>query len=162
MATWEPPNGGSCEWYTKSEIFDALGMVFDLDPAHPGLDKLGHIPCKKIFTKADDGLSQPWEGRVWLNPPYGSETWKWVRKLADHGNGVCLVFTRTDAKAFHEIIKKASGIFFLSGRPGFLRADGQPAGKGGCGSMLIAFGEECADLLRTSDLDGTFFSVNEK
>lgn len=35
--------------------------------------------CERYFTRADDGLSQPWSGRVWCNPPF-SDLRGWVRK----------------------------------------------------------------------------------
>jgi hypothetical protein len=41
MAEHEPRIGKSSEWYAPREIFDALGLVFDLDPCWPGP---GHIP----------------------------------------------------------------------------------------------------------------------
>jgi len=35
MAEHEPSIGLSSDWFTPKPIFDALGLVFDLDPAHP-------------------------------------------------------------------------------------------------------------------------------
>ncbi|MBF0326024.1 MAG: hypothetical protein HQL42_13265 [Alphaproteobacteria bacterium] len=69
MAEHEPSIGGSDDWYTPPDISEALGLIFDLDPCSPGP---GHwVPALRIYTKGDDGLAQPWEGLVWMNPPFG-------------------------------------------------------------------------------------------
>jgi phage N-6-adenine-methyltransferase len=35
--------------------------------------------CDTYFTREDDGLTRPWTGRVWCNPPY-SDIRSWVEK----------------------------------------------------------------------------------
>lgn len=77
------------DYYTPRHVFEALGLTFDLDVcAPPG--GVPWIPCARYFTKEDDGLSQPWEGRVWMNPPYSAAT-SWVKRFISHGHGVALV-----------------------------------------------------------------------
>ncbi len=83
----EPPSGGSCEWYTPPWVFAALGLTFDLDPCAPALPLAEWIPARRRYSLPDDGLALPWEGRVWLNPPYAQHTARWVGKLAEHGRG---------------------------------------------------------------------------
>src|SRR2546423_1714623 len=83
----------SVEWYTPPWLFGALGLTFDLDPCSPVEGPV--TPAKRHLTRLDDGLVAPWEGRVWLNPPYGAELPKWIGRLADHGDGVALVLSRT-------------------------------------------------------------------
>lgn len=73
---------------TPKWLFDELGLVFDLDPAHPPFET--HVPCRKYYTIEDDGLVQDWEGLVWLNPPY-SKPAPWVDKWLNHANGLMLV-----------------------------------------------------------------------
>ena len=68
-------NTGEVEWYKSADYVDAARAVLgeiDLDPAST-VAANGVIKAKQIFTRADDGLSQPWAGRLWMNPPY-SET----------------------------------------------------------------------------------------
>lgn len=72
------------EWFTPPELIKALGE-FDLDPCSPV--NRPWDTAKKHYTKEVDGLKQKWEGRVWLNPPYGKETFKWIERLANHGDG---------------------------------------------------------------------------
>ena len=73
---------------TPKLVFDQLGVKFDLDPAHPPFPT--NVPCKRYYTEKDDGLAQPWEGLVWLNPPYSNPT-PWIEKWLSHGNGIMLV-----------------------------------------------------------------------
>jgi len=77
------------ECYTPDWIFQRLGIKFDLDVCAPkgGLD---WIPAKTHFSKEDDGLVQPWVGRVWMNPPY-SQPKEWVAKWLKHNNGFALL-----------------------------------------------------------------------
>ena len=81
----------SPEWYTPQDIVQlsiALLGEIDLDPCSNSHES-PNIPAHNHYTKEDDGLSQPWEGKVYLNPPYGSEIPQWVDKLVkSYGNGV--------------------------------------------------------------------------
>lgn len=150
--THESTCNETCQWYTPRFVFDRLGAQFDLDPCSPGKKIVPWIPAKKHFTAKDDGLLLRWQGRVWLNPPYGQETPRWLKKLANHGNGIALVFARTDTRWFHEYATKASLICFMAGRISFIKSDGTKGATPGCGSMLLAYGNECAEILTKSQL----------
>jgi hypothetical protein len=117
--------------------------------------------AERHYTKADDGLVQPWEGRVWLNPPYEREARKWLAKLAAHGTGTSLTFARTETRWFIETIwNAATAVFFLHGRLTFHHADGTPgAASSGAPSVLAAYGEFDAEKLRDSGLPGTFLRL---
>lgn len=145
----------SVEWYTPPEVFEAMGATFDLDPCSPGKG-LSHVPAEKHYTVVDDGLAQPWEGFVFMNPPYGRETPIWMRKLAEHGNGIALVFARTDVRWFQESAEKASAITFISGRVRFYKGDKvSRGGTPGAGSCLMGFGDYAAEVLANADLGFT-------
>ena len=48
--------------------------------------------CAHHFTLADDGLKQPWSGVAWMNPPYGAQLARWVKKCHDEAmRGVLVV-----------------------------------------------------------------------
>lgn len=141
----------SVEWYTPPEIFDALDLDFDLDPAAPK-GGVPWVPAWKHYSKEENGLRQQWDGRVWLNPPYGDETATWLARLAVHGTGVALVFARTDVRWFHEIATGADALLFTAGRVRFIRPDGTRGMQTGAGSLLIAYGAHCAEKLRASGL----------
>lgn len=153
-----PVEGATSEWYTPREVFDALGLMFDLDPcAPPG--GVPWIPAARNFSIADDGLHQPWQGRVWLNPPYGKEAGRWVQKLAEHGHGIALVFARTDVRWWHAAVPSADAVCFVRGRLTFIAGAGQSApGNSGGPSALIAWGEDCATALRDSGLGLTYMA----
>jgi len=57
------------EWYTPPEVFAALGINFELDPAAPP-GGVPWIPAARHFSKRDDGLTQPWSGlgQTFLTP----------------------------------------------------------------------------------------------
>jgi len=151
----------SKEWYTPRRIFQALSVDFDLDPCSPGQEIVPWIPAQIHYTYLDDGLNQNWFGNCWVNPPYGTDTPRWMKKLKEHGNGIALVFARCDTQWFHSYAIYADAICFIKGRLQFvaaekatLYADNQYMPKGGCGagSMLLAYGENNAKALSNSKL----------
>lgn len=150
--THESTKNVTKEWYTPPSIFQALGVTFDLDPCSPVAGPLDWIPVRNRLTEEDDGLFCRWEGNVWMNPPYGSDTIRWLKRLAQHGQGIALVFARTDTEWFHEYCTQAHAIVFMRGRVRFITPGGDPGGTPGSGSMLLAFGEENSRTLERSGL----------
>jgi hypothetical protein len=80
----------SDDWYTPRWIFDAAGVTFDVDVAAPVDPGRRSCPARRYLTPLEDGLTQPWDGLVWMNPPY-SRTEPWVRRWATHRDGLALV-----------------------------------------------------------------------
>lgn len=151
--THDSVKNASVDWYTPPWIFEKLGVEFDLDPCQPP-EGVPWIPAKKRYSIVDDGLAQPWEGRVWLNPPYGKHTPDWLEKMDAHRNGIALVFARTDCKWFHGPVVKSDAILFLKGRVKFVDGLGVTGNAGaGSGSMLVAWGvDNVRALERLRDL----------
>jgi phage N-6-adenine-methyltransferase len=93
------------EWATPQDFFDKLNeeFGFSLDPcATPESAK-----CEKFYTKQDDGLSKSWANEtVFMNPPYGRQIGKWIRKAAEETTAtvVCLIPARTDTAYWHDYI----------------------------------------------------------
>jgi hypothetical protein len=136
------------EWLTPPSIVRALG-IFDLDPCAP-INRPWET-ARKHYTKEDDGLKQRWEGRVWCNPPYGRETFAWLAKLADHGNGIALIFARTETKGFHrEIWEKAHSVFFFEGRLRFHYICGEQGGTANAPSCLVAYSANDAEAIEVA------------
>lgn len=154
-----PNEGKTNEWYTPPHVFDALNLVFDLDPCAPLMPKADWIPAKTRYSLPNNGLLLPWYGSVWLNPPYGKQAGIWVNRLASHGNGIALVFSRTDVKWWHQAVPQATAVCFIEGRLTFIAGDGQSApGNSGGPSALIAFGDMCATALVNSKLGMVYFT----
>lgn len=141
------------EWLTPPEILRKLGD-FDLDPCAPAPDCRPWSTAKHHFHKEVDGLAQPWEGRVWLNPPFGREAVRWLRKLVEHGNGIALVPARTETAMFYECVwNVADAVCFLKGRPHFHYVDGRRASaNSGAPIALIAYGKRNVDALLRAEL----------
>lgn len=145
-------------WLTPPEIIEALGP-FDLDPCCPPV--MPWLTAGRHFTVREDGLQQPWAGRVWLNPPYSRDAVHWLRKLAKHGDGIALTFARTETAWFFETIwRAATACLFLEGRIHFHYADGsRAAANAGAPSVLVAYGDDNADALQTSFIAGHFVDL---
>ncbi|WP_318496517.1 DNA N-6-adenine-methyltransferase [Photobacterium leiognathi] len=140
-------------WFTPKEIITKLGP-FDLDPCTE-LERPWDTATRH-FTKEDDGLNQKWIGTVWCNPPYGTQTKIWLEKMAQHNNGIALVFARTETKMFFDHVwPRARGVLFIEGRLRFCNKDGKP-GKtnSGAPSVLIAYGNDALSKLESSNIPG--------
>ena len=140
---------GKDEWLTPPRLLRALGP-FDLDPCSPGENRAPWRTASRMIALPQNGLAAPWTGRVWLNPPYGKKAPAWLAKLSQHGDGVALVFARTDTAWFHEtVFPYADALFFLRGRLRFHHVDGSAADNtAGAPSFLVAFGERNVQALK--------------
>jgi uncharacterized cupin superfamily protein len=117
-----------------------------------------------MLHRGHNGLLRAWDGRVWLNPPYGPRIGSWMRRMADHGWGTALVFARTETEWFFETIwraETADAVLFLEGRLNFHHADGARSKfNAGGPSVLIAYGAEDAERLHASGLEGRFLPLS--
>lgn len=155
--THETRTGATDEWYTPPHLLSRLTSgeygieKFSMDVCSPGADKT-HVPAAVHLTIVEDGLTTPWQGTVWMNPPY-SDVGTWMRKLALHGEGIALVFARPDTKCFQEAAATATLLCFIAGRIKFVKGStGKPAGSPGCGSVLIAYGDTAATAVEAAGL----------
>jgi len=113
---------------TKRELWQPFAKAvggFDLDPA------AGCEPTQiatERYTKEDDGLTSPWFGDVWLNPPFSEKT-PWYKRLVDqYWNGdvtraVALAMVDPSANWFHEWFSTDDVITFLDGRDWYMAGD---------------------------------------
>jgi hypothetical protein len=141
-------------WFTPIEILQALGE-FDLDPC-TSHSRPWNTAKRHFALPEQNGLALPWEGRVWLNPPYGRDTGTWLKKMVDHGNGIALIFARTETEDWHEHIwKRSPGILFLRGRLTFYLENGKRAAhNSGAPSALVSYGQENLEVLLKCGLPG--------
>lgn len=154
----KPFEGDTNDWITPKYIIDAFdkyaqeklgwGCFFYLDPC-ASLSQPWPT-ARKQYTVEQDGLSKAWfGGHVYCNPPYGPHTSKWVRRLAEYGDGVALIFARVETQLWQDyIFPTADGFLFPKRRIAFARPDGTtPKSSSGAPSAFIAWGEDCRDAL---------------
>jgi hypothetical protein len=139
----------SDDYYTPAWVFERMGITFDLDVCAPpgGIE---WIPAAHYFTQEDDGLAQPWTGRVWMNPPY-SDCAPWIRRFIEHRNGVCLV--QVSRAAHGAAMWDAADAIMFAGTFAFVEPLGfQRTHHGRPGEIFMpvwfaAFGDECVDAI---------------
>jgi hypothetical protein len=155
MSAWDPCLGATDEWYTPAYVFDALGCEFDLDVAAPRLGPR-HVPAREWLCDTQDGLTHPWHGFVWMNPPFGGRNAlaPWMQRFFDHGNGIALTPDRTSAPWWQDAAERADAILFTRGKIKFERPDGTIGGSPGSGVTLWASGEKAVYHLQQADMGG--------
>ena len=111
-------------WETPAELLEALSRVFgrfDLDPCAPRKTRT-RVKARTHFTAEDDGLTLPWHGTVFVNPPYGRTLRKWVAKArqeVEEGRArtvVALLPARPDTSYWHDHIAGHAAVYFFRGR----------------------------------------------
>ena len=127
---------GSVEWYTPSDVFERISASygpFDLDPcADPRSPIWPLVPAH--WTAADDGLVQPWYGRVFCNPPYGDAIPLWFARASravstgEAALVALLVPARTDTTWWHDATAAGARAELWRGRIRFLRPVTEPDG----------------------------------
>jgi len=101
-------------WETPQDLFDKLNATYQFTMDVCALAENAKV--QPYFSPEQDGLNQVWSGRCWMNPPYGREIGKWVKKAFESD---CLVVgllpARTDTKWWHDYCIP-SHITFIRGR----------------------------------------------
>jgi len=164
--TVKPKAGFACDhtvgeetWLTPRWLVDALELpnVADVDPCAPPVRHWK--TARRHFNKEQDGFNRLWNQQhfYWVNPPYGAECAAWMAKLADHGNGLLLIFARTDTKAFQDFVfahPNTSAVFFFRGRLRFANGAGEEVGTAGAPSALIAYGKGAVRVIQRAMASG--------
>lgn len=158
LSSHQSPKMKNDEWLTPPEIIEALGP-FDLDPCAP--IKRPWDTAKHHFTIENDGFTQEWKGRVWLNPPFGRIAFSWMLKMSFYKNGIALIPARTETQMFfHTVWNAADSICFLKGRPHFHYVDGTRAKfNSGAPICLISYDRYSTNKLIQSKL-GKVLPIN--
>jgi len=143
-------NSGENEWYTPFEYIKAARAVMgwiDLDPASCEMAN-SIIQATVYYSLGDDGLTQEWHGRVWMNPPYSQPEIKhFCHKLRDHVSGgevsqaVVLVNNATETGWYHALLEVAAAVCLIKGRVKFIDQYGNPDGAPLQGQTVLYMGE---------------------
>lgn len=161
MGYWDKP-GASDEWYTPKYIFDALGVRFDLDVAHPN-GRMTHVPAGRFYRS--QSLDLEWCGFIWSNPPFGGRNGivPWLDKFFHHGNGVALTPDRTSAPWWQDAAKRADAVLFIGGKVRFERPDGSVGKSPSNGTTLFASGLRGVAALANAERAGLgFLTINHR
>ena len=112
-------------WETPQDLFDELNNHFDFTLDAAATDE--NHKCNRYYTEQNSGLTQPWDGRVFLNSPYGRVISQWADKACEEYqmNSNCelimiLCPARTDTRWFQKLMKHARKICFIKGRLKFI------------------------------------------
>src|SRR6266542_866430 len=106
------------EWYTPPWVINLVRQVMSitLDPAScAAAQKV--VKATVYFTAKEDGLSRPWFGNVWLNPPYIPDVQKFLAKLLEEFDSgrvqqaIALVNAATSASWFHKLLGRFPACF---------------------------------------------------
>ena len=137
---------GYNEWYTPQYIIDAarktMGKI-DLDPASSDIANRT-VQATTYYTKDDDGLSMPWFGNIWLNPPYakgliGKFASAIKNKRSDYDQAIILVNNGTETQWFQNFSIVTSAICLVKKRVRFFDINGN-LGKPLQGQVIIYVG----------------------
>lgn len=139
MSHWEEL-GKSSDWRTPRHVFDALGVVFDIDVAAP-TDGPMYVPA--LLRISERSLETPWSGFVWMNPPFGGRNAivPWLDKFFGHGNGIALTPDRTSCPWWQNAAARADALLFVAGKIRFVRPDGTTGNWPSTGTTLFAAGD---------------------
>ena len=143
------------DWLTPPELVRSLGR-FDLDPCASKL-QLCKLAEKSYCFPEDNGLLLPWEGRVWVNPPFSCIS-SWVYKFVLHANGVIICPLRLRVKWSQQLIEHADAIKFMREAVRWIPRDGTSKLNSLFDFMLVSIGENSYTILSQSLYNGIVFS----
>jgi ParB family chromosome partitioning protein len=135
------------EWFTPAPVIELAREVMgsiDLDPCSCAEANL-IVGAARFYTLADDGLRQPWFGKIWMNPPF-SQINDFVAKLLDEltagrvTEAIMLTHNSTDAAWFQQAARRASAVCFPASRIRFVSPHGRAATSPPQGSAILYYG----------------------
>jgi DNA N-6-adenine-methyltransferase (Dam) len=146
----------SPEWFTPKIVFQKMAVEFDMDVASPGSSFVPWIPVKRHLTKAEDGLTTPWEGFTWCNPPYGLRKGmqKWIDRFVDHRNGVILLPGYTYTQWWQEFVQQTDCVLFVLSKLQFISPVSRNGKNCTLANVMAAIGDQGTTALRNAAANG--------
>lgn len=157
-------NSGENEWYTPAKYIGAARAVMggiDLDPASSAIANQT-VQAAMYYTAEDDGLSRPWSGRVWLNPPYAQPLIGLfcgaLRDALESGavaEAISLTNNATETAWFADLLANAAAVCFVRGRIKFVDMSGRESGAPLQGQAIVYSGPNVTEFGRLFSVFGT-------
>jgi phage N-6-adenine-methyltransferase len=163
-------NTGETRWYTPRRYIDMAVAVMggiDCDPASS--DKANEtVRASTYYTIEDDGLTKPWHGRVWMNPPYSHPA---IDRFCEAAAGkymsgeiseaIVLVNNATDTEWFQGLARASSALCFLNGRICFINHEGAPGQSSPIqGQALLYLGKRADEFAEVFANEGLVYVGN--
>lgn len=155
------------EWYTPTYILDKVREVLghiDLDPAS-NLIAQQRVMATHYYTKSTNGLSHPWNGKVWCNPPYSASLLKHFTakflgeyELGNLKEGIMLTNSGTDTQ-WNIPLRKGTQVY-TEGRISFLQPDGTEKGKSSRGQCFTYLGPNPTKFIEVFTREGFCWCPN--
>jgi len=156
-------NSGNSEWYTPAELItlarEVMGDI-DCDPATSAVAN-ETVKAKTYYTAQTDGLTKPWHGRVWMNPPYAQPLIRDFCSAAsakfeqgEISQAIVLVNNATETAWFQQLLTTSTAVCFLRGRVKFVDPQGNPNGAPLQGQALVYFGDSPETFARVFEDEG--------
>lgn len=166
---------GGDEYATPPSVWRPLSRAvggFNLDPAS-GAE--GTPIADTRYTRDDNGLTMPWFGDVWLNPPFGdapstgpSKRERWLQKARQEAQRdtvrtvSVLLPVDSSTRWFHEHVVEAPLLCLMG--PGRLEFEGEKAEETGNTSFatcIAVYGDPTDELAAALEQFGAVFRGRE-
>jgi len=146
----------SDDWQTPCRYLECARQVLggiDVDPTSSAAAQQ-QVQAATYYTQEDDGLTKPWSGTVWCNPPYARRIVEaFVQKLLEEVRtgrttaAILLTNAYSDTAWWHLAAAACSALCLTKGRIYFLRPDGEQPTQPSFGSSFFYYGNQ-VDLFR--------------
>jgi len=152
-------NGGGDEWFTPIKYLEMAREVlggFDTCPASSAFAqrRFDFGPQCRHYTRADNGLTKRWRGRVWLNPPFSKGLpAAFIDKLvAEYDSGhvsAAMLLTNTFSSNgwFQKAGHAATALCLMRERIEFEREGGDTPGTQIYGQTFFYFGDDAGPFM---------------
>lgn len=140
---------GKVEWYTPLEYIEAARDVMGSINCDPASSTLAQkcVDATVYYTIQENGLTKPWRGTVWLNPPYAASVIRpFVEKLIGHldsgavSQAIMLTHCNSDTRWYHDAWQHCAAFCQTRGRVRFYDASGK-ANSPTHGHVFLYFGQ---------------------
>jgi len=156
------------EWRTPEYVLEMVRLYYGGDiPLDPATNSTNPTRAKLFFTEEDNGLIQPWDTGVFVNPPYGEDLQQWMIKIGTSSNNfneilALLPTNRWSTKYVHNYFYNENhlkNMVVFDHRVGFVNAAGEAIKNNVYGSILWGFNTDQDKFYECFEPFGTVFRL---